>query len=76
MKFSDVIGSIGVSILLIAFLLSLLGFIEQKSKIYAILNFTGASLSCYASVLIEYIPFVILEGTWAVVGLWAFLRAK
>jgi hypothetical protein len=76
MKFSDVIGSIGVSILLIAFLLSLLGFLEQKSKTYAILNFIGASLSCYASVLIAYIPFVILEGTWAVVALWAFLRAK
>jgi hypothetical protein len=38
------------------------------------LNFTGASMACLASVLINYMPFVILEGTWTVVSLFALIN--
>jgi hypothetical protein len=29
------------------------------------MNLTGASLACYSSYLIRFMPFVVLEGTWA-----------
>jgi hypothetical protein len=74
MNFADTIGSIGVTILLIAFLFNLLGKLKAESKLYALLNFVGASLSCYASFLINYVPFIILEGTWAVVALIGLLK--
>lgn len=33
------------------------------------MNLIGSSLSCYASILLQYKPFVILEGVWAAVSL-------
>jgi hypothetical protein len=69
----DIIGTIGVAILLTAFLLNLLGRMPKAGLAYIILNFTGASLACLASVLIQYLPFVILEGVWALVSLIALI---
>ena len=74
MTFSDIIGTIGVSLLLLAFFMNLFGFINQKGKVYILMNLLGAGIACYASVLIGFIPFVILEGTWCFVSLFAFIK--
>jgi hypothetical protein len=74
MNFSDWIGAIGVSLLLLAYLLNLYKVLAQNHLIYILLNLLGASLAAYASILIGFIPFVILEGTWAGVSLVALLR--
>jgi hypothetical protein len=79
MNASVIIGSTGVSFLLLAFFLNLFKIFKSDTKIYTIMNIIGAGLSCYASFLIGYIPFVILEGTWsavAVAGLIPILRKK
>ena len=68
MSYSTVIGSAGVIMLLVAFFLHLFGFLPQ-GKLYILLNIIGAGLSCYASVLIRYWPFVVLEGCWVLVSL-------
>lgn len=67
-------GSSGVFLLLLAFFLNLLRKLKVDSPAYLLLNFSGAGLSCYASYLIDYLPFVILEGTWALVALIALIR--
>jgi len=69
MNISDWIGFIGVTILLVAFLLNLSNKISAKSLIYILLNFIGAGLACLASVLINYVPFIVLEGAWTTVSL-------
>jgi len=74
METSDVIGIAGVSLLLVAFFLNLFGIIEKEAKIYIVLNFVGAAIACYASVLIHFMPFVVLEGTWSLVALIALVR--
>jgi hypothetical protein len=74
MELSTMAGSAGVSLLLIAFFLNLFGIWSQENKIYIFLNIIGAGLSCYASVLIKYMPFVILEGTWCLVALAGLLK--
>ncbi|CAN5852535.1 hypothetical protein BH11BAC4_BH11BAC4_18540 [soil metagenome] len=76
MQFSlaDGIGTLGVTLLLIAFLLNLLNKISQKSLSYILLNCIGAALACLASLLIRYIPFVILEGTWTMVSVIALIN--
>ena len=76
MNYSSIIGSIGVTLLLAAFFLNLFRYITQESRLYVFLNIIGAGLSCYASVLILYWPFVILEGCWCLVALAAFLGKK
>lgn len=70
---NDWIGFAGVAILLLAFLLNLLKKISSNSLPYILMNITGAGLACLASWLINYIPFVILEGTWMVVSLFALI---
>lgn len=70
---SDWTGSIGVAILLIAFLLNLLNKIHRDSLAYIFMNMVGAGLACAASWLIHYIPFVILEGSWTLVSFAAFI---
>jgi len=76
MSFSSLIGAVGVCLLLIAFFLNLFRYLPSESKPYILLNICGAGISCYASVLIHYLPFVILEATWAGVALAALLFGK
>jgi hypothetical protein len=69
MKLSDIIASLGVIILLIAFLLNLYKKLPASSKTYSLLNFVGAGICCLASYMIKFYPFVILESIWAFVAL-------
>ena len=71
----DFIGSAGVSLVLLAFLLQLTGRLRADSRAYALLNTVGAGLACAASALLPYWPFVVLEGTWALVSLGALVKA-
>ena len=71
---NDYIGFIGVFILLVAFLLNLLSKISKDGLPYILMNAIGGGLACFASYLIHYIPFVILEGTWMLVSLFALLQ--
>lgn len=64
---ATVIGSVGVAILLVAFLLNLAKMLSQDSWPYLGLNVVGAALAAYSSYLISFVPFVVLEGTWTVV---------
>jgi hypothetical protein len=74
MSFSEITGSIGVSILLVAYLLNMLKIIKTEGLVYPLLNFIGAGIACFTSWLIPYIPFVILEGVWALVSLAGLMR--
>lgn len=72
LTYSDIVGSLGVFILLLSFALNLLGKISAKGLLYILLNIVGAGLSCYASYLIKYTPFIILEAAWTIVSIIAF----
>jgi len=69
MKTSDILASIGVIILLVAFLLNLYKKLPAESKLYALLNFIGAGICGFSSYLISFYPFVVLESVWAFVAL-------
>jgi hypothetical protein len=64
----DIIGFIGVFILLLAYFLNLANKINNDSLAYLLMNFVGAGIAGLASLLMKYLPFVILEGSWAVVS--------
>jgi len=65
---TDWIGFIGVALLLLAFFLNLKNVIQKESFVYLSLNVLGASLACLASVLLNYLPFIILEACWTLVS--------
>ena len=72
--YAEWIGSIGVALLLASFFLNLFGFLSHTSRAYRSMNAVGAGLSCYASYLIQFMPFVVLEGTWSLVAMVALVR--
>ena len=74
MFWPDLIGAAGVALLLGAFAANPLGMVEKESLAYPSANLVGASLATYASWLIAYMPFVVLEGVWACVSLIAVFR--
>ena len=70
----DWIGFIGVLLILIAYILNVLKKLESNSLAFILLNLIGASLACMASILLKYLPFIILEGIWTLVSLVSLLR--
>lgn len=70
------IGAIGVTILLLAYLLLLLKAFTVSNALYIWLNIIGAGLSTLAAVLLKYTPFIILEGAWMMVSIVALFRRR
>ena len=76
MTADQLIGSIGVGLLLLAYALNVTGKLSRSDKRYAGLNAAGAGLACLASWMIAYYPFVVLEGVWTIVSLWALVKTN
>lgn len=74
MSYNDLIGTVGVGLILLAYFCNTFGLLNNKSKSFFLLNIIGAGLACYASYLINYWPFVILEGTWLLVSLIGLIK--
>jgi hypothetical protein len=72
---STIVGFLGVAILLLAFFLNLFRRLRTDRAPYLSLNLIGAALACWSSYLIQFVPFVLLEGTRAVVAAVALGRA-
>jgi uncharacterized membrane protein len=76
MSASQIIASIGVALLLIAFFMNLFGMLASDSRSYQAMNAVGAAVSCYASYLIGFAPFVVLEAIWCAAAIAAMLRGR
>ena len=72
----DWIGFIGVLLILSAYILNINGKLDKSSLVFILLNLAGASLACLASVLMNYLPFIILEGVWALASLISLIKYK
>jgi len=53
------------------FILNIADKLENDSPFYIVMNLIGSTLACTASIMIKYIPFIVLEGTWALISSWA-----
>lgn len=70
----EIVGSVGVAILLGAFFANLMGWMAANSIRYLVLNAVGAGIAAYASWGIGFIPFVVLEVVWCGVALISLCR--
>lgn len=75
MNAGEVIGTIGVSILLVAFALNLANKLKATSLMYLFLNVVGAALAGISSYLIQFWPFVVLESVWTISSLIMFIKS-
>lgn len=71
---ADIIGYLGVGLILLAYFLNLYNKIDNENLLYISMNLIGAGLAFVSSVLIQSLPFAILEGTWALVSLFALAK--
>ncbi|MFI5171168.1 MAG: hypothetical protein ACHQFW_02200 [Chitinophagales bacterium] len=76
MELSNILGTIGVTLLLLAYFFHLRNMISSRSMIYILLNFSGAGLACISSLMIHFYPFVILEGIWAIVSVIPLIKTS
>ena len=74
MNYNDIIGTIGVGLILLAYFFNTFSLVPKDGQLFFIMNIIGAALACYASFLINYLPFIILEGTWTLVSIIGLLR--
>lgn len=65
-----IIGTLGMSLLLIAFVLNLLKKIMQNSVSYNILNIIGGGLLTYYAYVLNTIPFLVLESIWTIFAIY------
>lgn len=72
----DWIGSVGVFQILLAYILNISGKLSKNNLAFILLNMFGASMACLASVLMKYLPFIVLEGVWALVSLISLINYK
>ncbi len=76
MSLSDWIGTIGVTLLLIAFALNITKKISPETPTYLLLNIFGAGLAGVSSYMIQFWPFVVLESVWVIASLLPLLKKK
>jgi hypothetical protein len=70
----DWIGFAGVFQILLAYVLNVIGKVNKDDLSFILLNLVGAGMACYASVLMNYMPFILLEGIWAGVSLISLIK--
>ena len=71
---SDAIQLTGAGLILLAYLLLQLGKITPRSSGYLLPNFVGAGLLAYEAARTDQIGFFVLEGTWSLISLIAWVR--
>ena len=76
MTYNDWIGTFGVGIILLAYFFNTIKIIPENGKLFFLLNVAGGMLSCYAAVLINFKPFVLLEAIWTVVSIYGLFGSR
>ena len=74
MNYIDWIGFIGVFQILLAFILNITNKLKTKDLFFILLNLIGAGMACFASILMKYVPFIILEGVWTLASIIALIN--
>ena len=67
-------GTIGMFLILLAFVLNLRRIITQDSIHYCALNIFGAGIIAYYAYLIDSPPFLILNSIWAISAAYKFME--
>lgn len=76
MSLSDWFATVGVSLLLLAYVLDVFNFTPDDSDLFLTLNAIGAALAGVGAWMASFWPFVVLEGVWTAVSLFALARKR
>ena len=76
MTIVDWLGFIGVFQILLAYFLNVIGKVSKSDLSFILLNLIGAAMACLASILLKYVPFIILEAVWMLISLISLLKYR
>ena len=71
----DAVGTLGMLLLLGAFLANAMGRLAASGVAYHLLNGVGACILAWYSVQLGVWVFAVLESVWALAALWSLARA-
>jgi hypothetical protein len=57
-------------------MLNVMGKVSHKDLSFILLNLIGAGMACLSSILLNYLPFIILEGVWTIISLISLLKYR
>ncbi len=66
----------GALLILVAYGGHQMGWMHSRSAVYNILNAAGSAILGYIAFRPFQLGFVILEGVWALISVWALVRQK
>ena len=69
-----IFGAIGGAIILIAYLLELFRHIDPYNKTFLAANIIGSALLTYYAYLLNSMPFMILNGVWALGSIYELIK--
>ena len=72
----QLISFLGALLILIAYVGHQLGWVNARGAAYNIFNATGSAILAWIAFHPFQVGFVVLEGVWTIVSIWALLRPK
>ena len=76
MKNIQIISLLGSIQILAAYIGVQSGRLETRQRLYSLLNFLGSAILTYVGIVENNYGFILLEGVWALVSLWALFRPR
>ena len=70
------ISFLGALLILIAYAWQQFGWINMRRPSYNILNGVGSAILLWIAIHPFQIGFIVLEGAWTVISIWALLRPR
>jgi hypothetical protein len=70
----QILSSIGAVLILIAYIGHQMKWMDSEKPTYNLLNTVGAAILAYVAMRPLQVGFVVLEGTWTVISIYALYR--
>ena len=74
MNWYDILGTVGVGVIVVTYLLLQLGRIKSEQLVYSLLNGIGATLILISLYYDFNLPSVIVEAFWLVISVFGIIR--